>query len=87
MLTYKKSNKLEIIRYLGFDFDGCKNSCRSTLGYTYMLAGVAISWKSAKQMLMAPSNMAVEFIASYKASNHAIWLSNCVTGLRIMDRI
>ena len=52
-----------------------------------MLTGGAISWKSAKQTLIASSTMASKFIACFEASNHGIWLRNFVTGLRIVDTI
>ena len=87
MLTYRKSDQLEIIGYSDSDFAGCQDSRRSTSGYIYLLAGGAISWKSAKQTLIASSTMAAEFIACYEASNHGIWLRNFVTGLRIVDSI
>ena len=87
MLTYRKSDKLEIIGYSDSDFAGCQDSRRSTSGYIYMLAGGAISWNSAKQTLIASSTMATEFIACFEASNHRIWLRNFVTGLRIVDTI
>ena len=87
MLTYRKSDQLEIIGYSDSDFAGCQDSHKSTSGYIYLLAGGAISWKSAKQTLIAPSTMAAEFIACYEASNHRIWLRNFVTRLRIVDNI
>lgn len=87
MLTYKKSEILEIIGYSDSDFNGCKDSCRSTSGYVYLLAGGAISWRSAKQELIATSTMEAEFIACFEASNHAKWLRNLFIGLRIIDRI
>ena len=46
-----------------------------------------VSWKSAKQSLIASSTMAAEFIACYEASNHGVWLRNFVTELRIVDDI
>jgi hypothetical protein len=52
-----------------------------------MLAEGAISWRSAKQSMIASSTMAAEFIAYFEALNHGIWLKNFVTGLRIMDTI
>ena len=52
-----------------------------------MLAGGAISWKSAKQTLMAFSTMVAEFIACFEASNHGICLQNFITRLRIVDTI
>ena len=73
MLTYKRSDQLEIVGYSDSDFAGCKDSVRSTSGYVYLLAGGAISWKSAKQALIATSTMEAEFIACFEASNHALW--------------
>ena len=46
-----------------------------------------MSWKSVKQMLIAPSTMETEYVACYKASNQEIWLRNFVTGLQIVDAI
>ena len=48
MLTYQRSDILEIIGYSDSDFAGCLDSKRSTSGYVFLLAGGAISWKSAK---------------------------------------
>ena len=87
MLTYRKLDQLEIIRYSDFDFAGCQDSMKSTSSYIYLLAGGAISWKSVKQYIVASSTMAVEFVACYVASNHGIWLRNFVMGLCIMDGI
>ena len=52
-----------------------------------MLAGGAISWKSVKQILVAFSTMAAEFVACYEASNQGIWLRNFITGLRILENV
>ena len=73
MLTYQKSENLEIIGYSDSDFAGCQDSERSTSGYIFMLVGGAISWKSAKQTLIASSTMAAKFIACFEASNHGIY--------------
>ena len=87
MLTYRRSDNLEIIGYSDSDHAGCQDSLKSTSGYIYLLAGGAISWRSAKQTLTAPSTMAAEFIVYFEASNQAIWLRNFVTGLQIVDGI
>ena len=72
MLTYKRSDQIEIIGYSDSDFAGCQDSRRSTSGYIYLLAGGAISWKSAKQTLIASSTMAAELVASYEVLNHGL---------------
>ena len=84
MLTYRRSDHLEIIGYSDSDFAGCQDSRKSTSGYIYMLAGGAISWRSAKQSFIASSTMAAEFVACFEASNHGIWLRNFVIELQIV---
>ena len=72
MLTYRRSDQLEIIGFSDSDFAGCQDSLKSTSGYIFMLAGGAVSWRSVKQTLTASSTMAAEFVACYEASNHGI---------------
>ena len=43
MVTYQKSNQLEIIGYSDSDFAGCGDSMKSTLDYIYLLTGGAFS--------------------------------------------
>ncbi|RVX23060.1 Retrovirus-related Pol polyprotein from transposon TNT 1-94 [Vitis vinifera] len=87
MLTYRRLDQLELIGYSDSNFAGCQDSRRSTSGYIYLLAGGAISWRSAKQTLVTSSTMEAEFVACYEASNQGIWLRNFVTGLRVLDGI
>ena len=57
MLTYKKSDNLEVIGYSDSDLAGCVDSKKSTSGYIFTLAGGAISWKSSKQTIVASSKI------------------------------
>ncbi|XP_059638641.1 secreted RxLR effector protein 161-like [Cornus florida] len=57
MLTFRRIGELEVIGYLDSDFAGCVDSRRSTFGYLFLLAGGVISWKSAKQSIIASSTM------------------------------
>ena len=87
MLTYRKTDNLEIMGYSDADFAGCVDTKKSTSGYIFTLAGGAISWKSSKQSLTAPSTMHSEFVACYEATGQAVWLKNFVPGLRVVDII
>ena len=87
MLTYQRSNHLEIIGYSNSDFVDCIDSKRSTSSYVFMLVEGVVSWKSVKQSLIATFAMEAEFIACYEASNQAIWLQNFIIGLCIIDGI
>ena len=52
MLSYRRSDRLEVIRYLDADFAGCLESRKLTLGYIFLLANGAVSWRNAKQTLL-----------------------------------
>ncbi|XP_035838942.1 secreted RxLR effector protein 161-like [Helianthus annuus] len=54
------------------------NDSRATNGYVFTLGGVAISWKSSKQMVIARSTIESEFIALDKAGEEAKWLCQFV---------
>jgi hypothetical protein len=66
ILTYKRSDSLEIIGYSDPDFAGCLDTDRSTSGYVFKLVGGAISYSSSKQTIMISSTMYAEFIACYE---------------------
>jgi len=87
MLTYRKSDHLEVIGYTDSDFAGCVDTRKSTFGYVYLLAGGAISWKSAKQSVIAASTMEAEFVACFEATVQANWLRNFISGLGVVDSI
>ena len=60
---------------------------KSTFGYVYLLAGGAISWKSAKQSLIVASTMEAEFVACFEATVQANWLRKFISGLGVVDSI
>jgi hypothetical protein len=87
MLTYKRSDSLEIVGYSDSDFAGYLDTDRSMLGYVFKLVGGAISWSSSKQTIMTSSTMYTEFVACYEAVGQAMWLKKFVPGLRVVDSI
>jgi hypothetical protein len=87
MLTYKRTDNLEVIGYSDSDFTGCANSQKLAPGYVFTLANRAISWKSSKQRLTTSSMMYTKFIACYEALGHAMWLKKFILGLRVINSI
>ena len=87
MLTYSRSDSLEVVGYTDSDFAGCPDSKRSTSGYIFLLANGAVSWRSTKQKLTAASTMEAELVACYEAITQAIWLRNFIIGLKVVDSI
>jgi len=74
MLTYRRSDHLEVIGYSDLDFAGCVDTRKSTLGFVFLLARGAVSWKSAKQSVVAASTMEAEFVACFVTTIQANWL-------------
>lgn len=87
MLTFRRSKNLEVIGYSDSDFGECVDSKKSTFGYLFLMANGAISWKSAKQTIIATSTMEAEFVACYEATIQAMWLRNFISGLGIVESI
>jgi hypothetical protein len=67
MLTYIRSDILEIIGYSDADYAGDRDDRKYTSRFVFTLVGGAISWRSSKQELVATSTMYAEFIACYEA--------------------
>ena len=52
-----------------------------------MLAGGAISWRSAKETLVTTFTMEAEFVSSFEAISHCVLLKSFISGLRIVNYI
>ena len=48
MLTYQRSNILDVVGFCDAHFVGCIDDKKFTMGYIFMMAGGAVSWKSVK---------------------------------------
>ena len=59
----------------------------SHLAICSFLADGAISWKSAKQFVIATSTMEAEFVACFEPTIQSLWLRNFISGLGIVDSI
>ncbi|XP_072076469.1 secreted RxLR effector protein 161-like [Arachis hypogaea] len=75
MLTYRRTDNLKIVEYSDSDLTGCVDSRKSTSGYIFMLADGAVSWKSAKQLLVVTSTMEVEPLRIYCDNSAAVFMA------------
>ena len=48
ILTYRRTNILDVVVFCDVDFTGCIDHKKSTTGYIFMMAGGTVSWKSVK---------------------------------------
>ena len=84
---YRRNDNLEVIGYSNSDYVSCIDSRKSTLGYVFMLADGAISWRSTKQTLITTSTMEAEFVFCFEATLHGVWLKSFIFGLKDVDSI
>ena len=63
MLTYRRTDTLEVVGFRDFDYTGCVDDKKSIFGYIFMIAKGAVSWKSVKQTLTSSSTMEAEYVA------------------------
>lgn len=87
MFTYRKINHLEVIGYSDADIVRCFDTRRSTLAYIFLLAGGAVSWRNAKQIIVTLSTFDAEYVACLEATRHALWMREFILRLQIMDII
>ena len=75
-LFYKRGDlRGELIGYSNSDFAGDRNDRKSTSGHIFFLGGMAVSWSSQKQSIVALSSCEPEYIAATSATCQAVWLS------------
>ena len=87
MLTYRRTNTLEVVSFSDSDYADCMDDKKSTSGYIFMMAKGVVSWKSVKQTLTVSSTMEAKYVACYEATCHVIWLRNFVSALKVVHSI
>ena len=83
MLVYSRGN-LDLLGYTDSDFQGDKDSRKSTSGSVFTLGGAAVVWRSIKQSSIADSTMEAEYIAASEAAKEAVWLKNFLSDLEVV---
>ena len=86
MLTYRRTNSLNVVGYSDTDFKGCVDDKKSTTGYIFAMARGTVSWWSAKQSVTASLTMEAKYVACYEATRHAIWLWNFIGDLGVVNK-
>ena len=86
MLVYS-SGDLNLLGYTDSDFQGDKDSRKSTSGSVFTLGGGSVVWRSIKQSSIADSTMEAEYIAASEAAKEAVWLKNFLRDLEIVPAV
>ena len=72
MLMYRQTNNLDMVGYSNANFVGYVGPCKSTSKYIFIMASVAISWRSVKQTYIVTSTMEAEFVSCFEATSQGV---------------
>ncbi|XP_068662925.1 secreted RxLR effector protein 161-like [Aristolochia californica] len=72
-LTYQ-ADKLKLVGYSDFDYQGCVDTRKSTSGFIFMFGRGVISWKSKKEDCVAQSTIEAKYVAMNLATREVVYL-------------
>ena len=73
-LVYRRTTDISLLGYVDADWAGDVNNRRLVSGYTFVMAGAAISWSLKKQTSVALSSTEAECMAAAATAKEATWL-------------
>ena len=86
-LAYSCDYDISPIAFVDSDYGGCRDTCRSTSGYVFMMAGGAITWSSKQQATVALSTVEAKYIAMSRCAQKMAWMLAYVMGSeRLLSR-
>ena len=71
----------DLVGYSDADWAGDCNDRKSTSGYSFLLSGAVVSWRSKKQTCVALSTAEAEYVALSSATQEAIWMQRLVSNI------
>ena len=83
-ICFDGSLPLEITGYCDSDWGSNKEDRKSVIGFTYLICGGAISWKSKVHSSVALSTCEAEYVAISEAVKELLWIKQLFTELGII---
>ena len=71
-----------MIGYSDASYAEDKEDRKSTGGYTFMMNGAAVTWRSTKQKIVTLSSCEAEYVALSEAAQEAIWLMSLIKNVQ-----
>ena len=84
VLSYGGDEQLVVNGYTDASWNTDPDDSKSQSGYVFILNGAAVSWRSAKQSVVARSSTESEYMAASEASQEAIWMKEFITELGVV---
>ena len=86
VLSYGGDEQLVVNGYTDASWNTDPDDSKSQSGYVFILNGAAVSWRSAKQSVVAKSSTESEYIAASEAAQEGIWMKEFITELGEIGR-
>jgi len=86
-ITYKGNTDLNHIGYVDSDFAGCQDTCCSTEGNIFLVAGEPVFWESKRQETIALLTVEAEYMAFSRATTQALWITKYLHEVGVMETL
>ena len=73
-ITYYQDSDLSPTTFVDADYGGCKDTCQSTSGYVFTMAGGAVTWSSKWQATVALSMVEAEYVSMSRCTQQMVWM-------------
>ena len=80
---YQDAGDISPIAFADADYGGCRDTCRSTSGYVFLMAGGPVTWSSKRQATIALSTVKAEYIAMSRCAQQMIWMHSWLDEVEI----
>ena len=82
-LTYSRNIDITPLAYVDADYGGCRDTCRSTSGYVFTMAGGAVLWSSKRQGTVALSTVEAEYVVMSCCAQQMVWMHTWLNEVQI----
>ena len=86
-LVYGGEPELTVTGYSDASFQTDKDDLKSQTGYTFIMNGGAVIWRSSKQDTTADSTTEAEYIAASEAAKEAVWIRKFIGELGVVPSV
>ncbi|KAK4345238.1 hypothetical protein RND71_035414 [Anisodus tanguticus] len=85
-LFYSVSNYYKLVGYSNSDWGGDIDDRRSTTGFVFFMGDIVNIWMSKKQTIVTLSTCEAEYVAATSYICHAIWLTNLLKEIGLIQK-
>ena len=82
-LTYSRDTDLSPTTFVDANYGGCRDTCRSTSGHVFLMAGGAVTWSSKHQTTITLSTVKAKYVAMSQCAQQMVWMHSWLSKVGI----